>query len=265
MNIDFISTHRTYLVAYNRDGKWVYKPTNANDPKKGFYPASEQIFSNNALQVAIYLYNSVDVNNDSIGVSHSLYLSFTNKVSNNYLLKSDPNRIALNLDLGTAKSLYCFATGLNFGFKHIIARPSKTPKKVEGSSNFQEGVRQSSLTAYSSNGGEYSKIRVDLSETDLVTLAAYCLGYGRLLFPSLSDVALQTIFTQSANNWESVSSATSGEMSSKQEPHNHQQHSGSIRACAENSSQEKNKAPDLDRLKKAVWAIGNGQRRTLMH
>lgn len=253
MNIDFSYLHKTYLVAQYVDNNWLYTKTNDRNPKKGVYPSSMQIFSNHALQVAIYLYNGVNAQGLTTSVHHCLYLNFSHKMDNQYLLNNDPDRIAFNLDIGTAKQLYCFAVGLTDAFQYTAIRTNKAPKKITSSVEYVNATRVVKLTAASAKGGELSKVTIELTESDLIGIAVYALGYGRLLYPALSDSALQSIYTSLATTLLVRNPPISNELMHVSAPSPDANEEPKTRACAENRPADEAK---FNRLRKAIWAIG---------
>jgi len=248
--IDFASLHRTYLVGRSVNGVWAFTPTNPDAPRTGFFPSSHQLFSNHALQVALYLYNSVNEQGLCVGVSHCLYLSFTKKVDGKYQLNNDKGRIAFNLDLGFAGELYSLVQGEVDDFTCRVVRSGKPPKSIIGSVQFKAGRRVVTLVADTSNEGRQARVEVDLDRTAQIVLAAHCIAYGRLLYPSLSDGAVQSLL-----------SAPGGES----------------RACARGAGDSPSQCLPVERdpspapsigcevvglssfvpLRNAVWAIGN--------
>jgi hypothetical protein len=229
---------------------WAFTPTNKDAPRIGFFPSSHQLFSNHALQVALYLYNSINEQGVCVGVSHCLYLSFTKKVDGIYLLNNDRGRIAFNLDLGLAGELYSLVQGEVDDFTYRVVRSGKAPKSIIASVQFKGGRRVVTLAADTSNEGRQVRVEVDLDRSAQIVIAAHCIAYGRLLYPSLGDGAVQSLLS------------TPGAKS---------------RACARNSDEpsmqlspvdrEISSAPNLGsdmavslnvgRLRNAIWAIGN--------
>ena len=241
MLIDFEELHRTYMIGRPVQGVWQYLPTNEKAPRSGFFPSSHQVFSNNALQIAVYLYNSVSDAGICTGVSHCLYLNFTHKDGSSYLLNNDKSRLAFNLDLGLAGELYSLAIGLVDEFKYRVVRSRKTPKSIHGAALAKDGRRIVCLMAEGSKDGTPIRIEVDLDKADLIALAAHCIAYGRMLYPSLSDTAVQSLLAAASSN---------------------------SRACAENGQAgmasstpseavQPASSPELSRHRRAIWAIGN--------
>lgn len=260
MLIDFLSTHRKYMVAHeSEDGIWEYTPANAEEPKKGTYLASHQIFSNHGLQVAIYLYNGLGEQNRCTRVSHCLHLNFSHKANGSYLLDRDKARITFNLPVGEAKGLYAFALGLVDHFHYRVVRPGRAPKTLTGQVTYNGGERQVTLSALSSDEGSRNAISLDLSSSAAMMLAAHALGYGQLLFPLLSDVAVQNMFATVPVGFRACAERPNAPLQVSQqgtadsELNERQSPDPSFRACAEKPANGEHRL----RLEKAVWAIGN--------
>ncbi|MPQ69286.1 hypothetical protein [Pseudomonas sp. MWU12-2323] len=266
MLIDFEDLHRSYLVSRNIDGRWLYTPTNVESPQTGFFPSTHQVFSNHGLQIALYLYNPVSSTdrppdrNLCTGVRHCLYLNFTHRVNGKYRLNDD-HRVAINLDLGVAGDLYGLAQGHRDSFSYKAIRSGKTPKRLYGTAFYRDGRRYVALRAESSKSGVSIKIEVELDRAALIALAAHCLAYGKLLYPSFSDSVVQTLLSDPAlgirEGAESQSTPTplldTPTSSNQQEPRRDE-----FRACAENNpDQPSQKAILPERLRRVIWAIGN--------
>lgn len=260
MLIDFETLHRTYLIGSAVNGTWLFTPTNHSDPRKGFYPCSHQVFSNHALQIALSIYNSVDGGGNCISVSHCLYLLFSKKTQGTYLLTKDPARIAFHLDVGVAGELYGLAVGHTESIDYKAIRPGKAPKAISGTTSYRDGRRVVVLRASSSTEGRATSVEVELDHASSIALAAYCLGYGRLLYPSLSDAAVQGLLS----NPHSYSRACAeNPLPVTVDAPN----AGSARAEASRVTEAESVrhavapampfAPDVVRLHKVIWAIGN--------
>jgi hypothetical protein len=258
--IDFLATHRKYMVAHEAEGGiWEYTPANGEDPKKGTYLASHQIFSNHGLQVAIYLYNGLGEHNRCTRVSHCLHLNFSHKANGSYLLDRDKARITFNLPVGEAKALYAFVLGLVDHFHYRVVRPGRAPKTLTGQVTYDGGERRVILSALSSDEGSRNGISLDLSSSAAVMLAAHALGYGQLLFPLLSDVAVQNMFATVPQGFRACAEGHEVPLqASQQSTAESEMPEGplpdpSFRACAEKQATGEQRS----RLEKAVWAIGN--------
>jgi len=251
--IDFEDIHRTYLVGSYVDGIWQFTPTHATDPRKGMIVSSHTVFSNNALQASIFLYNRVNEKGQCVGVNHCLLLCFSHKVNGSFQLNNDNRRITFNLDLGVTSELYALAIGHAGLCSYRAVRAGRAPKLLEGVETFRDGRRVVLLRSSGVVEGRNVSIEVELSKADLIALAAHCVGYGRLLYPSLSDSAVQELLSPMNSN---------------------------IRACAENSRpmascsngalihQDERVIPEPHRvgrvpsgnprkLSNVIWAIGN--------
>lgn len=259
MLIDFLATHRKYLVAHEAEGGiWEFTPANGEDPKKGIYLATHQIFSNHALQVAIYLYNGLDERNRCTRVSHCLHLNFSHKANGSYLLDRDKARITFNLPVGEAKALYAFALGLVDHFHYRVVRPGRAPKTLTGQVVYDGGERRVILSAHASDEGARNGISLDLSSSAAVMVAAYALGYGQLLFPQLSDVTVQSMFATVPQGFRACAERHDAPLQASQRKTESEMPEGpsrdpSFRACAEKPASGEQRAG----LERAVWAIGN--------
>ncbi|HBP1602441.1 TPA: hypothetical protein L5U90_003546 [Pseudomonas aeruginosa] len=250
MLIDFENTHRTYLVGSMVENVWQFQPTNEREPRSGFFPASHQIFSNAALQVALHLYNNVNERGQCIGVSHCLYLNFTRKIDGVYKLNNDTGRVTFRLDLGAASDLFGFVTGAADEFSYRVVRSGRAPKFINGSSIWRDGTRVAVLRGEDGRK-EAASIEVDLDRAAQITVAAFCIAYARLLYPSLGEAAVIAIMTpppksracaennESSHRLADVTASASQKGSSTQD-----------QDCAATSQ-------TLRRLRKAIWAIGN--------
>jgi hypothetical protein len=231
--IDFEELHRSYLVGRSIDGKWQHLPINQENPQTGSFPSTHQVFSNNGLQIALFIYNRLNPADQRLctSVSHCLYLNFSHRVGGAYLLNKDELRLTFNLDLGVAGDLYGLAQGHTDSFSYSAVRSGKAPKRLIGSAFLKDGKRHISLRAESIKSGSQIMIDVELDRAALIALAAHCVGYGKLLYPSLSDSVIQTLLSESPGNF---------------------------RACAENPNVEQPSKPQLpERLRRVIWAIGN--------
>lgn len=246
--IDFEEVHRTYLIPMYRDGNWTYQPTNAENPKLGRHVSTHQIFSNNGLQVAIYLYNSVTEAGLCSGVSHCLHLTFSRKDKGKYLLSKDEQRITFNFDLGKAKAIYGFVMGLRDDLNVRVVRTGRSPKTLLGRGEVREGERIVTLTADSPKGS----VSVELSETAQFVLAAHALAYGRLLFPSLTDCAIQQMFLPAPVVFRACAETETTGTDTEGAP------ISDFNACAEQTLAQRHleASPQRDKLKRVVWAIG---------
>lgn len=253
MLIDFETIHRTYLLGGSVDNVWQFTPTNPIDPRKGMIVSSHTVFSNHALQVAIHLYNRVGDSGQCISVSHCLLLCFSHKVDGRYPLNSDDGRVTFHLDLGVASEIYALATGHADTFSYRAVRRGRAPKSIEGQAFYRDGRRGITLRAVGAAERRNVSIDVELDRADQIAIAAHCLGYGRLLYPSLSDTAVHELLSPSQPK---------------------------LRACAENppdsqahgiphsdphptlppqQAQGSNNpaTADLSKLRRVIWAIGN--------
>lgn len=263
MLIDFETLHRDYLVGRSQGGGWRYTPTNEREPRKGFYPSSHQVFSNHALLIALSIYNSVDSDGNCVGVNHCLYLLFSRKVQGRYLLANDQGRIGFHLDIGVAGELYGLAVGHSDSVTYRAVRAGKSPKSISGIAVVRECRRVVVLRAATAVDAKPITIEVELDRAAAIALAAHCVAYGRLLYPSLSDAAVQSLLSTPApyfracaekdttglNDQPSRVSAEAPEVAGQS---SHQtQHSSAPAGPALSAK------PETVRLQSAIWAIGN--------
>lgn len=254
MLADFADIHRTYLIPKYQDGKWVFTPTNPDKPRVGFFPSTHQVFSNHALQVAIFLYNAVSDEGACTGVSHCLYLNFTRKAQGSYLLNNDEQRLTFNLDLGVAGELYGLMQGQADTFSYSAIRPGRSPKHLHGSVHVKNGRRLVILNAESVKEGASSSITVELDRAAQIAIAAHAVGYGKLLYPALSDVAIQSLLSEPLGNFRACADQTEQALL---KPEASLARSGDDRACAEERPIYEADSRTHARLGKVVWAIGN--------
>lgn len=258
MLIDFEKLHRTYLIGKPHGGVWRFTPANQDEPRKGFYPSSHQVFSNHALQIALSIYNSVDGDGYCIGVHHCLYLLFSRKERGKYLLGNDLNRIGFHLDIGVAGELYGLAVGHCDNAEYRAVREGKAPKSISGVAIYRAGRRIIVLRAGTSKDGQAITIEVELDRAGAIALAAYCVGYGRLLYPSLSDTAVQNLLSSPAPIFRACAEISSSEPPS----HPIGETAFSEEGCGGSLNQgTATPAPHFSnevlRLHKVIWAIGN--------
>lgn len=243
MLMHFENLHATYLVGRSERGAWVFTPANDRDPAQGTIVHSHQIFSNNALQVSISIYNRLD-KGVCVGVGHCLLLKFTHRIDNKYLLTSDPNPVVMHLDIGAVSQLYSWLCGAAETLSHRFVRPGKSPKSLFSVTSDLPGGSLG-LTAEASTDGTAVRIGVALDRSAVFALSAACIGYGRLLYPSLSDGAVIVLLSAPTPK---------------------------TRACADFSSERQSDEPGLtslvrsvnsvspealNKLRKTIWAIGN--------
>lgn len=247
MLIDFEGAHRTYLIGRAEGDKWVFNPTNADDPKKGSILSSHTVFSNNALQLSLHLYNRVDPQGACVGITHCLLLCFSHKQAGSYLLNNDTRRITFHLDLGVASELYSVALGHNAEWSHRLVRQGRAAKTISGMSVARDGRTVVKLKASTVANNQNVTIEVELSKADAIALAAHCVAYGRLLYPWLSDVAIQAMLADVGGN-----SRACAELGTKagDNPDKPSPSTGS-------ASKRTTASADIAKLSKVIWAIGN--------
>lgn len=247
MLIDFEGAHRTYLVGRSEGAKWVFTPANANDPKKGIMLSSHTVFSNNALQLSLHLYNRLDQQGACVGVTHCLLLCFSHKQGGSYPLSSDPSRITFHLDLGVAAELYSVAMGHNVEWTHRLVRQGRSAKTIGGVTVTCDSRTVVKLKASTSASAQNVAIEVELSKADAIALAAHCVAYGRLLYPALSDVAIQAMLSDVGSNSRACAELGTNAASA---PDTHP-------GAAPGAGRRPIPSSDLAKLGRVIWAIGN--------
>ena len=260
MLIDFAHVHRTYLCGQMLDGVWQFTPYNGKNIKAGAYLSSHQVFSNNGLQISLYLYNTM-TGVTCTGVSHCLYLLFSKKDGAKYLLGADKQRLAFNLDLGVAGELFALAQAHTDCMSYSAIRAGKPPKRLHGFAVDKDGRRHVILRAESSVDGVAVKVEVDLDRASTIALAAHCIAYGRLLYPSLADSSVRSLLSEHRLESRACAENRVFESPSNLAPTSSPPMAddpGLTRACAEN---QKLRHPGIlgnaGRQAKVVWAIGN--------
>lgn len=260
MLIDFQILHRTYLIAYEENRQWQYTPINPNSPQTGTFPSSHQVFSNHGLQIAVYIYNTVSDSKVCTGVKHCLHLNFTHKADGKYLLAKDEFKIPFNLDLGVAGELYGLAQGHTDTFVYGAIRAGRAPKRLHGKALHKDGRRFVTLKAEFAKAGTPIRIEVELDRASQIALAAHCLGYGKLLYPALSDTAIQSLLSEVRQNDRACAEISSMDSSTSDvaDPEQTQsEQTNSVRACAETGRTNSPQNQPLSGLQKTIWAIGN--------
>lgn len=256
MLIDFKELHARHLIAVQNNDRFLYHPANPSNPSVGIFPSSQQLFSNHGLQVGIYLYNpkpGIKPDGACSSVSHCVYLNFTHKVDGRYLLNNDTDRIAFQLDLGIAKELYQFASGIRNDFEYRAVRQGRAPKRLRGYVEERDEGAVAIIEAENVNDNGRNLIRFELTGTAEMAIAAHVLGYARLLYPSISDVSLVAMLTTSRSR--AIAGATMESRLPFEAASSHTSEPES-RACAgrENVSHTK---PTNSKLARVIWAIGN--------
>lgn len=193
MLVDFAEYHARHLVSRKAGDQWLYDPVNPRNPHNGKHVASRQIFSNNALGVALYVRNQLDSEFRAVGVFTALKLSFSRKVEGTYLLNKDEKHLSLALDIHGVRQLYTWVQGIQQTFRSEIVKPGTPPKSITGY-RMQSGQFPHSLKAIGhTSSGEQAIIDVGLSDGDLFTLAMYCIGYCKLLYPSIDGAVIERL------------------------------------------------------------------------
>lgn len=185
MLIDFTAVHSQYLIGSSDRGKWVFAPANPRNPMAGRYLASAQVFSNNALGVAIYLRNEIDDAGAAVAVFTGLKLSFSNKINGRYALNNDPDKVSITLDVAGVRHLYTWLQGGSHSFHHEVVRQGAAPKVINGYRTSGGQFSHTLRIMTTGHSGKPAKVDVGLGVGDVFTLSMYCIGYAKLLFPSI--------------------------------------------------------------------------------
>ena len=194
MLVDFAGYHTKHLVSRKVGGQWLYEPVNPQNPYSGKHLASEQIFSNHGLGVALYVRNQLDDAYKAVGVFTALKLSFSRKVDGTYLLSKDVNHISVALDLHGVRQLYTWATGSQMDLRTEIVKPGASPKTVIGYRMDRGGQFPHALKVIGPNStGEQVVIDVGLNDGDLFTIAMFCIGYCKLLYPVIDGSVIERL------------------------------------------------------------------------
>ncbi|HHH9441255.1 TPA: hypothetical protein ACP32N_003192 [Pseudomonas aeruginosa] len=197
MLIDFRSIHAEHLVAKRTASGYRYTPANPDMPAKGKYLAAHQVFSNNGLNVALYIRHDVNSTGECTAAHAALRLTFTHKICGKYLLNDDPNKLSLNLGPGAVRELYGWLSGEQSRFYNEIVRAGAATKTLQGFS-LEDGQFSKMISAKEcgQDGADPLDINVGLSEDDQLHLQFYCLGLIKLLYPTFSDVAIQGLLSK---------------------------------------------------------------------
>lgn len=249
MLIDYENIHRTYLIGHHVGDNWEFEATHPLDPRKGMIVSSHTAFSNNALQLSIHLYNRVGERGRCIGVSHCLLLCFSHKVNGSYKLNNDENRITFHLDLGEAAELYAVAIGHAEHYAYRAVRKGQAVKSIEGVETIRDGRRIVTLRAAGGGEGQKTSVEIDLVKTDLIALAAHCVGYARVLYPSLSDAAVQELLSSASKNTRACAEnqVVSADVTTSE----------NLKVRADHHRSAGASSADIGKLRRAIWAIGN--------
>lgn len=186
MLIDFSDAHRTYLQGRSEEGQWVFTRANPKNPRAWKYLASHQIFSNNALGIAIAVRNDVSDSGVATAVFSGLRLSFSSKVDGRYPLMQDPGKVSVTLGIEGVRYLYSWLRGHQPSFRYDVTRRGKAPISIVGfvsDSHFTHTLRTTTTT----DAGAYAQIDVGLNAGDTFTITMFCVGFTQLLYPSFSS------------------------------------------------------------------------------
>lgn len=188
MLIDFESIYQKYMKGASLDGVWRYEPVNPSNPRAGKHLSTYQVFSNAGLGVALYLRNDFE-GTVATRVHAGLKLIFSRKVRETFLLQKDDQKITITLDMGGVRALYAWLQGEAPSLSYEIVRPDSPKKQLAGFESdlvFPLTIRATESDLY----GSGRSISVGLSDADIFHLEVHCLALAKLLYPSLSDVAL---------------------------------------------------------------------------
>ncbi len=186
MLIDFAKAHHEYLQGWSENGCWVFKVANPTNPLAWKHLASHQIFSNNALGLAIAVRNDVTDKGAAKAVFTSLRMNFSSKVGGRYPLKNDPSKVSLTLGIESVRYLYSWLRGHQPTFRYDLIRKGETPKSLYGfrsDSHFTHMLRVSTSTS----DGSTHQIDVGLDAGHTFAIVMFCVGFAQLLYPSFSS------------------------------------------------------------------------------
>lgn len=189
LKINFEAVHERYLRGGMEDDRYVFELVSPSNPKAAKHLSTHQIFSNNAIGVAVTLRNEVDEKGIATKVHAGLKLVFSQKKNGGYLLHNDPERITLNLDLAGVKQLYAFLKGWSASLTYDLVRFGVAPRQILGYVSDTEFLLTLRVSEFNPNGNPRS-ISVGLSDGDAFHLEMYCLALVKLLYPSFSDTTL---------------------------------------------------------------------------
>ncbi|WGK63365.1 hypothetical protein QAO71_17640 (plasmid) [Halopseudomonas sp. SMJS2] len=186
MLIDFSAAHRTYLQGRSENGQWVFNRANPNNPHAWKHLASHQIFSNNALGIAIAVRNTISDSGAATAVFSGLRLSFSSKVGGSYPLMQDPGKISVTLGIEAARYLYSWLRGFQSSFRYDVTRRGKVPMSIVGFASDSHFTHTLKATT-KADDGTYAHIDVGLNAGDTFTMSMFCVGFAQLLYPSFSS------------------------------------------------------------------------------
>jgi hypothetical protein len=184
--IDFAKAHKEYLQGRSEGGQWIFNLANPQKPAAWKHLASHQIFSNNALGLAIAVRNQVSENGSATAVFAGMRLSFSSKIAGRYPLKNDPGKISITLGLDAVRYLYSWLKGQQTTFRYDMTRKGEHPKSVTGfnaNTQFTHTLR----IASTENDGSRSQVEIGLDAGDTFAISMFCVGFAQLLYPSFSS------------------------------------------------------------------------------
>lgn len=269
MLVDFAAYHDRHLVSRRVGDQWLYEPVNPRNPLSGTHLASHQIFSNHGLGVALYVRNQLDEECRSVGVFVALKLSFSRKVKGTYLLSKDEGHVSVALDIHGVRHLYTWVTGKQLTFRTDIVKPGATPKTVTGyrmqSGQFPHALKVSGQSA----AGDQVIIDVGLSDGDLFTLAMFCIGFCRLLYPAIEGSVIERLLAipqvvaspvqgqGEGSTHEKFAHAQTFEPSNNQSESDRQpSYTAKTPQSLEQRPDEMVPTPDMLKQQKAIFAVG---------
>lgn len=237
-------------------GVWCFTPVNPAKPRTGRHLSTHQVFSNAGLGVALYLRNDFD-GARAIKVHVGLKLVFSRKVKGRFLLQDDSQKISLTLDMGGVRALYAWLAGDTPDFSYEIIRPDAPKKTLTG---FETDLEfPLSMRAFENDSdGSTRSILVGLADTDIFHMQLHCLGLAKLLYPSLSDIALLAHMkprSTSAPSDIATIDASSRAMMAAETPERLAQ-APSVFSSADS---EATLEFDIEKTKKAVFAVGKNR------
>lgn len=252
MLIDFTAAHKAYLQGRSEGGRWVFNRANDNNPRAWKHLASHQIFSNNALGIAIAVRNDVSERGEATAVFSGLRLSFSSQVDGRYPLMQDPGKLSVTLDIEAVRYLYSWLMGHQPTFRYDVTRRGKQPISITGfasDSHFTHTLRASTAAG----DGAYNQIAVGLNAGDTFSITMFCVGFAQLLYPSFSSelIASHLLVTCSAPR-ETAPQANSD---------NYLSHANGSLDTGQGTHQPEQDRPseissELAKAQKAIYAVG---------
>lgn len=191
MLIDFEAEHRRIFL---RSDPNAFLNTDHNT--SAVHISTEQVFANAGLGIAIAAKDILDGMQKVKGASCYLKLTFSRREGGAYLLHNDPLRVTLWLNSGDARQLYTWLIGGTDSFDAEIGSPQFGLKRLSGRAEPAcDDLMLVGENRPRDNDQRHSRIAVSLNLEAQLKLRAYCIGFIRLLYPSLQDQAAADLLT----------------------------------------------------------------------